>query len=151
MSGTGKSTVATELRRRGYAAFDADDDGFSTPGAGGAWAWRAAAVAELLDDAGENLVFFTGCSDEQARFRWDLQVVLSVPEAVLLDRLATRSSNSYGKGAGELDRVLADRRAIEPLLIAAADLVIDTRQPVPAVVATILDLVERAAPAADHG
>lgn len=148
MSGTGKSTVAAELRRRGHAAFDADDDGFSTPGAGGAWAWRAAAIAELLDGAGENLVFFTGCSDEQARFRWDLQVVLTVPEAVLVDRLATRSSNSYGRGAGELDRILADRREIEPLLIAAADLVIDTQAPVRAVVASILDLVERTAPPA---
>lgn len=145
MSGTGKSAVAAELRSRGYAAFDADQDGLSAPGAGGAWAWRTDKVGQVLADAGENLVFFAGCSDEQSQFAWDLTVVLTVPEAVLLDRLATRSSNTYGKAAGELDRVLADRREIEPVLLAQADLVIDTRQPLSAVVTSVLDLVERAA------
>src|ERR1700710_1677313 len=96
MSGTGKSSVVAELRRQGYAAFDADDDGFTEPGAGGSWAWRTAAVAGLLADTGENLLFFAGCSEEQSQFRWDRTVVLTVPEAVLLDRLAMRSSNSYG-------------------------------------------------------
>jgi hypothetical protein len=67
-------------------------------------------------------VFFAGCSDEQMRFHWDLRVVLTVPETVL-----------------------ADRCEIEPLLLASADLVIDTRQPVPAVIAAILDLIGRAA------
>jgi hypothetical protein len=79
------------------------------------------------------------------RFHWDLRVVLTVPETVLVDRLPARSSNGYGKGPGELERVLADRCEIEPLLLASADLVIDTRQPVPAVIAAILDLIGRAA------
>ena len=35
MSGSGKSTLVQELRRRGYAAYDADDDGFSEPRASG--------------------------------------------------------------------------------------------------------------------
>ena len=35
MSGSGKSTLVQELRRRGYAAYDADDDGFSEPRADG--------------------------------------------------------------------------------------------------------------------
>jgi hypothetical protein len=142
MSGTGKSAVAAELRGRGYAAFDADDDGFTSPAAGGTWAWRTGAIAHLLAGAGDGLIFFTGCSDEQAQFRWDLTVVLTVPEAVLVERLATRSSNSYGRGAGELDRILADRATIEPLLIAAADLVVDTRQPLAAVVASILTVID---------
>jgi dephospho-CoA kinase len=33
MSATGKSTVVRELRRRGFAAYDADDDGCTEPGA----------------------------------------------------------------------------------------------------------------------
>jgi adenylate kinase family enzyme len=44
MSGSGKSTLVQELRRRGYAAYDADDDGFSEPRADGRWGWRADAV-----------------------------------------------------------------------------------------------------------
>jgi hypothetical protein len=104
----------------------------------------------LLAGAGEALVFFAGCSDEQSLFRWDLRVVLTVPEAVLVNRLATRSSNTYGKGVGELDRVVADRREIEPVLLANADLVIDTRQSLPSVIRCLLGLVERAASAADE-
>jgi predicted ATPase len=37
MSGAGKSTLVAELRRRGCAAFDADDDGFSEPRDEGPW------------------------------------------------------------------------------------------------------------------
>ena len=36
VSGTGKSSLVKELRRRGYVAFDADDDGFTAPTADGA-------------------------------------------------------------------------------------------------------------------
>ena len=46
MSGVGKSTLVGELRERGYAAYDADDDGFAEPRADGRWGWRAAEVAE---------------------------------------------------------------------------------------------------------
>ena len=48
MSGTGKSTLVAELRRRGVTAYDADEDGFSEPRGAGRWGWRRAAVAELL-------------------------------------------------------------------------------------------------------
>jgi broad-specificity NMP kinase len=47
MSGTGKSTLVRELRRRGHAAYDADDDGFSEPREDGRWGWRAELVADL--------------------------------------------------------------------------------------------------------
>ena len=57
MSGAGKSAVVAELRRRGCAAFDADDDGVIEPSVGGAWRWR--------------VLFFAGCSDEQSAFDWD--------------------------------------------------------------------------------
>ena len=40
MCGYGKSLLVQELRRRGYAAYDADDHGFSEPRAGGRWGWR---------------------------------------------------------------------------------------------------------------
>ena len=35
MSGTGKSALVHELRRRGLRGFDADEDGFSEPRADG--------------------------------------------------------------------------------------------------------------------
>jgi hypothetical protein len=41
MSGAGKSSLVLELRKRGYVAYDADDDGFSEPRQNGRWGWRA--------------------------------------------------------------------------------------------------------------
>jgi predicted ATPase len=40
ISGMGKSTLVGELRKRGYAAYDADDDGFTEPRADGRWGNR---------------------------------------------------------------------------------------------------------------
>src|SRR4051812_16862709 len=91
MSGTGKSAPARELRRRGYLAYDADDDGFSAPRAGGRWGWRADLVAELLAQDTEGLLFFAGCSEEQVELPLDYRVLLTAPRSVLLARLRTRT------------------------------------------------------------
>jgi serine kinase of HPr protein (carbohydrate metabolism regulator) len=56
MSGTGKSALVSELRRRGYEAHDADD-GFAGPRADGRWGWRADLVADLLARPREHLLF----------------------------------------------------------------------------------------------
>jgi predicted ATPase len=64
MSGAGKSRLVRELRERGFAAYDAEDDGFAEPRADGRWGWRAAQVAELLNRSGDQLLFFAGCSEE---------------------------------------------------------------------------------------
>ena len=77
MSGTGKSALVHELRRRGYAAYDADEDGFSEPRAGGRWGWRAELVAELLARSPDRLVFFAGCSEEQVALPFDYRVLLT--------------------------------------------------------------------------
>jgi broad-specificity NMP kinase len=97
MSGSGKSTLVQELRRRGYAAYDADDDGFSEPRADGRWGWRADAVASLLAQipAGD-LLFFAGCSEEQVEMPFDYRVVLTVPEDEIVMRLRTRTSRTDG-------------------------------------------------------
>src|SRR4051812_19212199 len=96
MSGTGKSALVRELRRRGHRAYDADDDGFSEPRADGRWGWRTDAVAELLAGA-DGLLFFAGCSEEQAALPFDLRVLLTAPRATLVERLRTRTSNGYGR------------------------------------------------------
>jgi hypothetical protein len=46
---------------------------------------------------------------------------VSAPPDVLAGRLAARTDNPYGKARGEVDRVLADLQAIEPLLRQVAD------------------------------
>jgi hypothetical protein len=127
MSGTGKSALVQELRRRGYRAYDADDDGFSEPRADGRWGWRADAVAALLAEHADRLLFFAGCSDEQIELPFDYRVLLTVPQPVLVERLRTRTSNTYGRE--ELAQVLADLDEVEPLLRHSADLVLTTTPP----------------------
>jgi hypothetical protein len=129
MSGTGKSALAQELRERGYAAYDADQ-GFSEPRADGRWGWRADLVAELLASA-DPLVFFAGCSEEQIELPFDYRVLLTVPRSVLVERLRTRTSNSYGRDGHELSHVLEDLAQVEPLLRRSADLVLTSTAPPP--------------------
>jgi shikimate kinase len=131
MSGSGKSTLVQELRRRGFAAYDADDHGFSTPHADGRWGWRADAVASLLAEVSDrDLLFFAGCSEEQVELPFDYRVVLTVPEDVIVLRLRTRASNPYGRTPAEQRQVLADLAHVEPLLRRSADLVLSTTAPV---------------------
>jgi hypothetical protein len=129
MSGTGKSALVHELRRRGYPAYDADEDGFSEPRADGRWSWRADQVAELLAQPPDTVAFFAGCSEEQVVLGFDLRVLLTAPRGVLVERLRTRSGNSYGRDGAELSQVLTDLTEIEPLLRRSADVVLTTTAP----------------------
>src|SRR3954447_5429424 len=95
MSGTGKSALVHELRHRGYAAYDADEDGFSEPRADGRWGWRADQVAQLLEREPDGPGFFAGCSEEQASLPFNLRVLLTAPRPVLVERLRTRTGNAY--------------------------------------------------------
>jgi hypothetical protein len=49
---------------------------------------------------------------------------------VILERVATRETNDYGKTGAERDLILHHRATIEPLLRAGANAEIDTRRPV---------------------
>jgi dephospho-CoA kinase len=138
MSGTGKSTLVLELRRRGHAAFDADDDGFSERRGSGRWGWRRDRVEEVLGRHDDGLVFFAGCSEEQAQVRFDVRILLTLPEDVLVERLRFRTTNPYGNTEPELQQILGDRAEIEPLLRRSADLVLDGTPTPPALADTII-------------
>jgi hypothetical protein len=142
MSGTGKSALVHELRRRGHVAYDADEDGFSEPRADGRWGWRVELVSELLSEllsrTSERPLFFAGCSEEQVALPFDYRVLLTAPTSVLVGRLRTRTGNGYGRDGAELAQVLADLAEVEPLLRRSADLVLATTQPPPQVADVLL-------------
>jgi dephospho-CoA kinase len=143
MSGVGKSALVAELRCRGFEAYDADDHGFSEPRTDGRWGWRAGAVAALLVREREGPLFFAGSSEEQAELAFDRRVLLTAPRDVLVERLRTRTTNSYGREGAELAQVLADLEQVEPLLRRSADLVLDATEPVARVADRLLaDLAE---------
>jgi hypothetical protein len=141
VSGTGKSALVKELRSRDYVAYDADDDGFTQPLPDGTWGWRLDLVRSLFDQHDDRLLFFAGCSDEQTQFGFDLKVLLTAPVEVILERLWTRTTNSFGKSQLERDRVLADMEWVLPLLRMSADLIVDTTGPVSEVADAVVDAV----------
>jgi dephospho-CoA kinase len=148
MSGTGKSTALVELARRGHRVVDTDYSGYAeaVPASDeGEWEqlWREDRIAALLDQHEQGALFVSGCVANQGKFypRFDAVVLLSAPADVLLERVATRETNDFGKSDGERDRILCDLATFEPLLRAGATAEIDTRAPLDKVV----DALERIA------
>jgi dephospho-CoA kinase len=142
MSGTGKSAVIGELAARGYKAIDSDD-GWAECGPDGDWVWREELVQRLLSTEDCEVLFLSGCATNQGKFypQFDLIVLLSAPVPTILERLASRTSNTYGKDPAELALILHHLQTVEPLLRRGAHHEIDTRAPLAEVVATILRLV----------
>lgn len=141
MSGTGKSSLIGELAALGYKAIDTDD-GWCEPLPDGRQRWREDAIAALLDTEDADVLFIAGCEENQVRFhsRFDLIILLSAPARTIIERLAARTGNPYGKARGDMDRILADLATVEPLLQKAADHEIRTTIPLAGVVAKVLHL-----------
>ncbi len=157
MSGTGKSTVIRELAARGYIAVDADTDEFSEwvectddgeygapVEAGRDWMWREDRVQALLSTEGADILFVSGCAANMGKFvpQFDVVILLSAPADVIVERLATRTNNPYGKRPGEIARVLELVETVEPLLRRIAGREIDTSARLEDVVATVLRLAQ---------
>ena len=143
MSGTGKSSVVRALAARGYKAVDTDD-GWSEPLPDGRQRWREDAIGRLLDTEDADVLFLAGCEENQAQFhpRFDHIVLLSAPVETLLERVATRTGNPYGKSPDDLSRILDDLENVEPLLRRVADHEIRTTAPLNEVVEDVLRLVD---------
>jgi dephospho-CoA kinase len=146
MSASGKSTVLAELARRGHAVVDTDADGWivDVPGDDGSTEpmWDEARISSLLDQHAGGTLFVAGCVANQGRFypRFHAVVLLSAPAETLLERLATRTTNDFGKVAAEREAILADLRDVEPLLRAGATAEIDTRAPLADVADRLVDI-----------
>jgi thymidylate kinase len=76
----------------------------------------------------------------QGRFypRFDAVVLLSAPAQVLLNRIAARTTNDYGKSRLERDLVLRHLVEVEPLLRATCTHELDASQPLDAVVEQLI-------------
>jgi shikimate kinase len=154
MSGTGKSAVIAALAALGYRAVDTDYGGLSRLVAvpedeptglepGQDWVWDEDRIQELLSANDGEVLFLAGCAPNQGRFypQLDHVILLTAPVAVLVERLATRTNNPYGKRPEEVARTLDLQRTIEPLLRRGASHEIDTSAPLDDVVAEVLQCV----------
>jgi dephospho-CoA kinase len=144
MSGTGKSAALAELALRGHRVVDTDEDGWieDVPSAGDRGSeplWREDRIDALLAGPRTGVLFVAGCVANQGRFypRFDAIVLLSAPAEVILERIASRRTNDYGKTAAQRALILEDLATVEPLLRAGATAEIDTRRPLHEVVGAL--------------
>jgi dephospho-CoA kinase len=148
MSGTGKSAALGELARRGHLVVDTDygayaEDVQCSDAGDRQQLWREDRIEALLDEPREGVLFISGCVSNQAKFypRFDAVVLLAAPPNVILERVASRESNAFGKREAERNRILDDLANVEPLLRAGATAEIDTRAPLE----EVADALERIA------
>ena len=155
MPGTGKSAALAELARRGYRVVDTDDQGWCEyrPYAQpidalhrGEWHWIAEPMARLLSSDDGRALFVAGRVANQSAFydRFDAVVLLSAPVDVLLDRVARRTTNDYGKTELERAEILADIAEIQPELRAGCTHELDASRPLDDVVADLMAIATSA-------
>ncbi|MGH2977766.1 MAG: AAA family ATPase [Gaiellaceae bacterium] len=141
MSGTGKSSALAELARRGFRTVDTDEPGWTVEDAyGGQW-WDEERIAQLLAEEGSTL-YVSGTASNQGRFydSFDAVVLLSAPADVLLDRIAARTTNDYGKPRPERELILTHLREVEPLLRRTCTHEIDATPPLADVVERLVEI-----------
>jgi dephospho-CoA kinase len=140
MSGTGKSSALAELAWRGHRVVDTDYGGWTEdlPSKDGRTnqLWREDRMHALLDEHDGGALFISGSVPNQGKFypRFDAVVLLSAPLDVVLERVAIRQTNNYGKSDAEREFIAEDVATVEPLLRAGATFEIDTRAPLEKVV-----------------
>lgn len=147
MSGTGKSSALQVLGTWGHRVVDTDSDEWSrwvTLADGSKdWIWREDAIDDLLAGHEDGHLFVAGCKTNQGKFypRFDYVVLLSAPANILLDRIARRDNNPYGKRSEERASILRHLADVEPLLRATATVELDASAPLLVVVQQLQDLV----------
>ncbi|MFE0027288.1 AAA family ATPase [Amycolatopsis sp. NPDC059021] len=142
MSGTGKSTLLDELAARGHRTVDTDYGGYHET-IDGERLWRVDRIDALLSEVSAAPLFVQGTTRNQVLFypRFDHIVLLSAPADVLVERLAARTTNPYGKTSAELAETLGYLETVEPLLRESATLEVVTTVPVGRVADIVLEHV----------
>jgi adenylate kinase family enzyme len=154
MSGTGKSSALAELGRRGYRVVDTGDPGWreyreyvesSDELHRGEWLWVEERITGLLDSDDDRSLFVEGCVRNQSKFydRFIAVVLLSAPADVILDRVARRTTNNYGKTPLERAMILDDLARVEPLLREGCTHELDASRPLADIVADLTAIASR--------
>ena len=128
MSGTGKSSLIEYVVARGYAGIDTDyGDWKIYSAATEEWILDAAKLLPVLRHPNNAVLFIAGCCSNQKEFYqfFDCIILLSGSIETILDRVAKRKSNNYGKTEAERNEIIANFQNIEPLLRRHADYELD--------------------------
>ena len=167
MPGTGKTAIRDELRRRGYTAYDTDEDGLAhycnaetnepvfehmpaearTPEWRKAHAWRVprSAVEKLHAEAANKPIFLSGVVANDVEELWDLfdkVFALTIDEATLRHRITTRTTGDYGKNEHEFANLLGWQKTADDDYRKLGAILVDATRPLTQVVDAILARVE---------
>lgn len=165
ISGAGKSKVRKELAKRGYLAYDGDENGLTgwqdkksdkfvksserIAGPNGSlielydWNMSKSRLEELINNADEEIMFVCGTASNRYEL-WDMfdkVFCLSIDKDTLVHRLSTRKNNDFGKDPKDLDDVIGWHKYSEKTDIDAGAKLIDATKPIEEVVDTILEYV----------
>jgi dephospho-CoA kinase len=162
ISGSGKSAVCDELKRRGFDAHDTDSEGNAvwvrratgevnaTPAAPpvrspewlAAHEWRVVVdtVEALAERAGDQAVFLCGstANEEEVWHLFSRVIYLSIDTETLRRRVASRTTNDFGKAEHELAAILAWHSAGEDAYRRFGAVIVDATRPLAQVVDDVL-------------
>ena len=96
----------------------------------------------------DHTIYVSGTVSNQSRFypQFDAVVLLSAPADVLLRRIASRTTNDFGKDDQEREAILRDLAEVEPLLRETCTHEIDATQPIAVVVEQLVTIGTAAKP-----
>ncbi len=152
VSGTGKTTVCEELKKRGYNAIDADEElayygdpktGEPTEKSPSNWIWKKDKTHEILSGESKKPVFICGGAMNQNEFTHHFKktFVLSIDDETLKHRLLNRTNNDFGKHPDELALQLEWNAGAIRNAKQKGAIIIDATRPVKVVVDEILSYV----------
>ncbi|OGL21947.1 hypothetical protein A2707_01165 [Candidatus Saccharibacteria bacterium RIFCSPHIGHO2_01_FULL_45_15] len=136
---TGKSTVTTELLRRGYYAIDADAAIASKTSEG--WIWNEDRLQHALLNSNDRDVFICGSATNRDEFinLFDSVFILYIDNVTMRHRLTSRTNNNFGKDPNILAKQLRNNLGVKEYSLKRGRLVIDATQPITTVVDMILE------------
>jgi broad-specificity NMP kinase len=157
-AGSGKSSVAAELSRRGFTAYDTDAmpglTGFDWVETGApvdpgeidhpfdferiAWNWRLDRLRKLLESADDVFVCAITSNTVENAHLFDRVFVLVPDRETLARRLRERTNNTFGKDPAEAEPVLAHNDVIAEEWRARGGIPIDSARPLEQVVDEIV-------------
>jgi broad-specificity NMP kinase len=158
VAGTGKSTLAKNLSKRGYAAYDTEE-GFSyyidkRTGERCAYPKQPSqkwydqhervfdekVLMNLMKKHADDPLFIASITANQAKYypQFDKIFLLTAPDGIITHRLGTRTNNYFGRHPLDLQRVIGRHQQFDDELKAIGAIPIDSTQPIAKVAGEIL-------------